>query len=662
MIKIHVRDIIGSTTESLWDDLPPDFIMVDDLNEEIVTNNRKTIYTSYYWDILRAYPMVKIKVTHHLDAVLAKSPYGTKSHRMLIDSFYKDIVEQYALWLPEQRDALNELIYKVNNNAYNELSVRLLPYVTSIDILDFIEVTDVPEIKEVVTDTPKTTAGIENCYSVTTNALMNNPMLDSNPVAKAARFGTANINQILQCVAARGFNADVDGSIFPIPITNSYLVGMRTLYDSMVESRLAAKSLLYTKAPLQQTEYFARRLQIVAMILQNMHYTDCGSTSYLDWLVLGEGEDLGGTKKYGGDLKLLVGKYYLDEETNTLKEITGKEKHLVGKVIKLRSVIAGCNHPDPVGVCSVCYGSLANNIPPGANVGHINAATLNREASQNVLSTKHVEASASKDALTLDSTKYKYFRLNKEKDSYLISKECLKNEYMLEVKKESVTSIKELIAADSVSNLDISRVVSIADVSFIKNSNVDEVHIAHNGRNLIFTKQFIEFVKVKGFTLNSRSNYVFDLKGWSYEAPIFYLPNKQSSNFDHVMMIASMIEGTVKKTTKASKDPGSTLDGYRELFYAINSRLNIKFSVLEAIFYTYMADLDYTKGMGLPKGDGPKISASDSVIIKYRSLAAAMAYEHHRKIISSPLSFHKLGRQNHKMDIFLAPKEVMENK
>lgn len=662
MMNIHVRDIINATTDALWDDLPPQFILIDDFNEQRVTDNRKTIYTSYYWDIIRHYPKVKIKLSHHVDSILDQSPFGTKTHRKLIDSFYKDIVESYGLWHPEQRDHLNELIYKVNNNAYNELSVRLIAFVSSIDILDFIEVVDVPEIKEVLTDIPKTKEGIENCYAVTSKSLMTSNELINNPLAKAARFGTASLNQILQCVAARGYNADVDGSIFPIPITNSYLAGMRSLYDSMVESRLAAKSLLFTKAPLEQTEYFARRLQIINMVLQNMHYEDCGSTKYLEWLVLGEGEDIGGNAKYGGDLKLMVGKYYLDEETNTIKEIKGNEKHLVGKVIKLRSVIAGCNHPDPVGICSVCYGSLAHNIPPGANVGHINAATLNKDASQNVLSTKHVEVSASNEAIVLDSVKFKYFKLNKTKDSYMLSKECLKAGYTLEIPRVSITSLKELIASDTVSLLDISRVVSIDEIAFTKNDNMEVVYVAQNGRRAIFTKEFIGFLKKKGYGINARDNFVFDLKGWSYDLPVFHLPSKQSSNFDHVMLVSKLIEGTVEKGRNFKRDEGFALDAFRKLFYTINSRLNVRFSVLEAIFYSYMTKTANGMDMGLPKGDDPKLNAPASSVIKYRSLSAAMAYEYHRKIISSPSSFYKLGRQNHKMDVFLAPKEVMDNK
>lgn len=662
MIKIHVRDIINTKTEELWDDLPPEFILVDDYNEEFVTNNRKTIYTSYYWDIIRAYPNIKIKRAHHLDYILEKLPFGAKTHRMLIDSFYKDIAQAYNLNTPSTRDGLNELIYRVNNNAYNELSVRLAAYVTSIDILDFIEVVDIPEIKAAITDTPKTREGIENSYSVTKDALLNSPLLEANPIAKATRFGTANMNQALQCLAARGFNTDVDDTIFPIPITNSYLAGMRSLYDSMVESRLAAKSQLFTKAPLEQTEYFARRLQIISMVVQNMHYTDCGSTKYLNWTVVGEGENIGGNNKYKGDLNLLIGKYYLDEDTKTLKQIEGNETHLVGKTIKLRSVIAGCNHPDPTGICSVCYGELAQNIPPGANVGHINAATLNREASQNVLSIKHVENSASNDAIIIDSSRVKFFTVNKTKDKYLLTKGCLSGGYSLEIPRESITSLKDLLTNSVISMSDISRVVSLSEVGFIKGTNVEEVTISQGNRRAIFTREFIEFVKKHGYQINSRNNFVFNLKGWSYDIPIFYLPSKQSSNFDHAMLVAKLIEGTAKDAVKERSTEGGVIDAFIELFYTANSRLNIKFSVLETIFYAYMSKGGSGKNARLPKAGDPMLGTASSILNKNRSLGAAMAYKDHRFVINSPASFYKLGRQNHKLDVFLAPREVIDSK
>jgi hypothetical protein len=63
-------------------------------------------------------------------------------------------------------------------------------------------------------------------------------------------------------------------------------------------------------------------------------------------MVKGPTMDDSGTVTYPGDLPFMIGKYYLDEKTGQLNVIEGNEKHLVDKVIKMRSVLK-CKLHDP---------------------------------------------------------------------------------------------------------------------------------------------------------------------------------------------------------------------------------------------------------------------------------------------------------------------------
>src|SRR5690606_21781358 len=137
----------------------------------------------------------------------------------------------------------------------NDLSYRCEAYVTSLDILDMIEVHEHPKVKLANSTVAPLQASIDKTYKVIQNVLRDPKELAHNAVAKIMKSGNANIGQINQCLGPRGFLTDIDGNIFKEPILVSYLKGLHSLHDSMIDSRLAAKSLTFSKKPLQQAEF-----------------------------------------------------------------------------------------------------------------------------------------------------------------------------------------------------------------------------------------------------------------------------------------------------------------------------------------------------------------------------------------------------------------------
>ncbi len=657
--EIHVRDIINNTTDNLWHTLPRKFTIVFDDGEKLSTDNKRTIYTSYYWDVIREYPRIVIRAKHHVHGLIVNKPFNSNTHNELFETFYTDIIAAYGLTEPIMRDQLNKLIYSVNNKAYNALSVKLSRFVTSIDILDFIEVVDTQPIKDIISNIEKNHTSIEEAYKNVLATVMTDPSLNNNALAKATRFNIVKSNQVLQCIVARGYNSDVDSIIFPIPVTSSYLTGMRTLYDSMVESRLAAKSLIYSTAPLEQTEYFARRIQILNMQVEKIHYGDCGSTKYSTWAVRGPMYNDGGSLVYKGDLPLMVGKYYLDEESNTLKVIRGDEKHLIGRVLRLRSVLAGCNHPDKTGICSVCFGELSQNVQPGANIGHLCTATINRIISQSVLSVRHVESSANVEGVTIDSFKAKYFHTDAEKDKYYINQPVTRDGTILEISKDDIVGLSDLMNDTNISYFDISRVTSVKEVAFINSGYENIITISVNNRHGMLTKDFIKFIKQKGWQINSRNNYVFSLEGWDHKLPIFILPRRQFNSSDHADQIARSIEGNNEDYNFRSNEENIS-EIFYEIFNKINSKLSINMSVIETVMYGSMTRNNAIGDSRLPRGDTTQSVGVRSDTMGKRSTGALMALQGVTANIVNPRTFSKLHRQNHPMDTFLMPKEVLE--
>lgn len=120
----------------------------------------------------------------------------------------------------------------------------------------------------------------------------------------------------------------------------------------------------------------------VAFALSNIKISskDCKSKKYLNLFI---------TKD---KLKLLQERYYLNEKTGKLEQITPDHTHLINTMIKLRSPIY-CK--DPNGICSICFGKSETEL--GTNkIGLIAAAIMNSIGVQGyAMKARHAASSVS---------------------------------------------------------------------------------------------------------------------------------------------------------------------------------------------------------------------------------------------------------------------------
>jgi hypothetical protein len=206
--------------------------------------------------------------------------------------------------------------------------------VTTLDITDFVEVNDNPQIVQAEAVAAHTQEGIDGLYSVIKNVLNKDPALNNNQLAKAVRSKLVKVDQTLQCIGPRGFLTDIDSYIYRKPIMQGYFKGIRTLEDSMKESRSAAKALAFSVDPLKKAEYFSRRQQLICQNVKHLYRGDCGSKHYLVWQVRGE-EKIEGVVTRASDLNTIFGKYYLDEDKNYFI-ISNAFDRIVGKGAGIR--------------------------------------------------------------------------------------------------------------------------------------------------------------------------------------------------------------------------------------------------------------------------------------------------------------------------------------
>lgn len=543
MNKIQAYKLLQYTPEVLWENLEGDFIMVFNDQEEIVTHHREVIYSSYVWELLRRYPKTAFKKTHHIASITKGKELAHGSHLKLMQNVFWDIYDTYAAEYADRRVLLEELcllVYQITNKMYNELSVRCERYVVSLDILDFIQITKHPVIENALLRAEPSEAGIVGVNELIQKQIKEAPEFKNNPLAISIRTGIARMGQALQCLGPRGFVTDVDSTVFREPIMTGYIHGIRSLYGSMIESRSASKSLMNTTKPLQDSEYFSRRQQLVTMNIERLHMCDCGSTHYLHWHVRGVQHE-GITKISDGDLVTIAGKYYLNEETGKLAIVRESDTHLIGKTIKLRSITAGCLHPDPNGVCEVCFGELGLALPINSNLGHSACVTMTAVLGQLILSTKHYDGSSVVEGIVLKPVEKKYLAAEVNGNSYYLNEKLKGKKVKLYIRVDDAKGLPDVRLYDDVGLFNLERMsqfdtvmISVEDHRGIIETT--SLSVVVNGRLSSLSRDMLAHIKATGYPIIKdarEGKYEFDMTNWDYSQPIFVLPMRHFNVSNH---------------------------------------------------------------------------------------------------------------------------------
>lgn len=657
-MTIHrARDLWNLDKESIWA-LPNGRLSIqfdDDSVHDLDT--KSTIYSWYMGVYHRLYPDTPLLPRHHLgDRQIKKGTELTLLGNGLFDckSAYGDKVSM---------ETLGEIAYQTQNEFYNDMTTRLKPYVSTISILDFVEAMDHPEIKSANEDVQPTQLSIDQTYDRIWNVLTREGELKGNTVARMAKSGLVSKGQILQCVGPRGFLTDIDSNIFKRPILTGYVWGMRTLADSMVESRSASKALIFAKDPVAESEYFNREMQLVASTLTRLHRTDCGSTDYVLF------------KVRTSDLDRIAGKYHRLSD-GSLEEISRDDRHLVGRVVQMRSVLK-CHHPDAYGVCSTCFGSLAHSVPNETNIGHVSVTVMCEMISQNVLSTKHLDSSSKVDEFEIGEFEQRYIRSGTDVSirAKASKEEAESNTVIKLAERLSKRNVQLTLAEQQAANLSD---IDYTDINKLTPSNVTDltevqitveeddgfketvtVPVSMGARRSWLTVEALEYIKQHGWKLSDRGNYVIDLTHWDNNLPLFQLPLKHTDMVQYMKTIKSFImaagETPRGKSTKTLKDFPSVDRGLVEFYNLISSKLKVNIAHLEAVILSAMicSEEDHDHRLPRPIADGELGSYRRNM--EMRSMGTSMAYERQSKRLTDIRSFIYRKRPDSPFDNLLMP-------
>lgn len=655
----NARELVNWSNEAVMS-LPLHHQVQFDDGEIIETFQNETVYSHMFWQIFKPYPKARILKSHHIRTILGKESLTTDTHTKLCSKIFRSIVEDENLFLPEQKEPLLALIYKTVSSSMSRLSILSEENVTSIDILDFIEIAKHPEIERLRTEAYQDSSKIKYAYEETIKIIENEPRFIDNGLSKAVKSKMVKANQVVQCVVFRGFATEVDGAIFPEPIWSNYTFGNTTFADFVKDSRTAAKSHFYSDTALKDSEYMARKFRLFSTVLERIVYEDCGSTNHVSWLVKGEEKDSSGTIIYPGDLPFLLGKHYLSEDGKTYLSIEGNEKHLIGKVIKLRTLLY-CKTPDPHAVCHVCAGKLSENISRFANIGHLGSVTTTKETTQNILSIKHVNTSSTALKILLGDHERQFMNTGAQGSAYYLNKSLKALQPKLTFLRDEAAGLIDLAIIDELNQIRLPR---ISQTTTVKLSTLQKgipyditLNVRQKTKASMMSRELLEYIKEKRWDVDDHNNFVFDMKDWDFDQPLLVMQNKEESYVDLANQINVLVQSSQKMVQKRQvKDAPKLL--LQELFDLVNSKLRVNILSFEIMIYALM--VESTTNYALSRNAKDAVLGVAELLIKFRSLGAALAYEDMHETLSNPANFYQGRRPDSPLDVFFAPKEVVQ--
>lgn len=660
MKKFHVRSLLTYSTTELWSMLTGRFTLRFDDGEELETSAEETLLSSYAWEFHRKYTHTPLLKEHHLTSVLKGREYNAKTHLQLFNAVYWSVRDAYVNDPIVTQDLCDQEAYRLINLYYNDLIYRLEPYVMGLDITDFVQILKHPRVVEVKANAKPTDEGIQEIYRVVQDVMEKDPILRDNNVAKYARRGIANMGQVLQCVAVRGFVWDMNGDRFRKPIMRGYAEGIISIADSAMDSRSASLSLASASGPLEDTEYFSRRLQLLVGSVRNLHLIDCGSTTYMEWVVQPE-RRTGGRLDQRDDLETLAGKFYLKED-GTFGVVKRTDKHLYGQSIKMRSV-RHCCHPDPAGICARCYGQTSESIPLGGSFGQTNTVEMTQQSGQSVLSTKHLLQSAIVQGLTLDDHMAEFFSLNDDRSEYRLNPQMARQNVKLVIDSAFAPAMTNITSAKQVETVNASRIADLPAVALRFGTEAKwqqtGFEVGMPGRPARFTSDLVKHIRRVGWTINEQKHYVIDMAGWDFSKSLLAIPMRFESMAEHADTIADIIESSMKDMEKRieTDDPDDVL--FR-LHQHVNQKLVVPLNVLEVILYAAMGVNPREEDYSLPKDGDTGVLGVSLATLKARSIATFMAYEKQATILDDPRSYVYTNRLSSNFDWNLMPFEASQ--
>lgn len=652
--RFRARDLFD-TMVHLWPCAEyEEFILEFDDGDTMTTTTINTQISRKLWLPHEVYDKLGIFKRHHIGN-------GSLSNERIHEvqgAITEDMYNTYGE-LGFNREELWRHNYYGTNRLYNESIVEYAAYVRGSNSFDFSHLYEYPPIAKIRTECQPNKLSIEKAYDAAKLVLERDPAIARNVIISDLRAGLLKMEQLLQILIVRGYNTDIDGHVYSKPIMGNYFAGIHDPAEAMMESTLAAKAIIFTGAPLEQTEYANRKMQFTTQQVDLLVMADCGSTEY------GEIE----ITKFR--FKAMDGLNYLDPDTNRLKPLRMTDTHLIGETRKFRLAF-NCKYRHHNNVCKMCYGLLAYNVPFGANIGHIASTMTQSEVSQAVLKVKHSEASASSDPIIIQDEERPYILPASEGHQIRLNPRLgvkgiplmLRGGYSQGV--HNASKLPVLKRTDLRAGVNIAKFSQFREVSFElpsenKQSNRVHVTVSRGARMSNLTREFLDYFLKKGFRIDDDGYYRIDLKDWNFDLPAFEMPNRHGSMKDHAAVVEVMIRSTRDSNQrhlgrlKQLKDYANPTEAMLDTHELIALKVPVHFTHVAIVLLSMMVSSTKSGDYRIPPLGEPTRFAKYDHVISGRSMGAFFAYQGGRNLLDTLEQYMITEREQHLLDPLLMP-------
>lgn len=631
---------------------------------ELVTTKQRTIWSWFLWRVHRQYPLTPLLVSHHI----GNGPINPNKHVDILSVIRNDCTKVYN---DGSRYAdmigLNIVIHETFNDMYNTFTVELEEYVDGAHSLDVLEVLKHPVVQQannVILTTPNINADqIEVQHKIIAEVLKTDESLVRNSVAIAYRNELVKQEQLLQCISARGFMPEVDGTIFKKPMLQSYATGIRELSTYGCESRMASIAAFAQQSTMRQFQYQNRSYQLLDSDIRNIHYNDCGTKEYSTIFV--------DTMK---KLKAFTGKYIMDDN-GIWSVIDVNDQSLLNKPLMIR-LLVNCKYPDRHGVCAKCFGELATSVISTDDFGQFVAAYVQQSVSQGALSTKHFSANSKDSPYELDEKAKTYFSISQlNSTNIMVNPVVVKNDGYIIFLPDEVANVNNLHSPEDLTDITINRFsklthiqVELTDKNGVKTA--ETVSVENNTKSSSLSVSALTYMVTRGWTVDEYGNYRVSMRDWDLNEPFIQVPRKKTDMVLANRKFDNFLKG-VKPKSGISNGSGASITSYKDFASALMTLQelategnDIKVSHMETLMYGTLAADPANDDYRLPD----PLNRTSGVFTTYRAkiekgnMATCLAYERQGNVLMKPESFVNKLRSPSGFDYFVLGGEQLNKK
>jgi len=596
--------------------------------------------------------------------------FSNKTYSSIYSKIYRAIVKPYIE--KHKSNEIAEDLFKdfyLNIESINRLiSKKLLRYSLGLSVTDALHIQfDKDLIKSMIKaaerPSPQT---IQDTYK-TLDKVISKPIYHGNSIALMYLSGIGNAGQMKQWLASRGYITELNSKIFSVPMTNSFTLGFKNIYEAIIESRAGTKALWLSGKSIQDAEYANREITILTMLIKGVVHEDCGNPTYVDVYVKDVTFDELGNKVCDSDLHNMVGKRYICPDTNVEKVITKDDKHLIGRSIKIREAMY-CGYKDKYKICRACIGEIADSILVHQNLGSIITVTLMVLMSQGLLSAKHLLKTAESASIKLLAKVKQYLIIRENENLYFranVLNKKVKTVY-LKVRQDETWGLDNIMKVKDIFSINVNKVSKIDTVSLIirgKHGEEEEIELPLkvNGAKTFLSKDLLAYVIKNGYETYDEEHYLININDFNHKEPVF--------KYDKIEFNLALLNKEFKSMLKSHKF--KSVDGVirseytpsvlvQNLFDLLNSKLSVNRAIIEVIVYAFtvndITNQDYDLGRA---GELSDIIGFKQAI-DYRSLGASYNWDDLQNKVFDPMLYKEDGKPDHPMDVFLKPNEVLK--